>query len=1119
MTMKNIHVRRQGRFCLCAALASLGFLPALPVGAAPDPAAVPDLRESFENPPDSAKTRTWWHWVSGNVSAEGITADLEAMKRVGVAGAQMFTVDQSAVKGPIVFMSPEWRKLVHHALSEADRLNLEMSMEGCDGWSESGGPWITPAQSMQKVVWTETRITGGQKIALTLPQPETIAEYYQDIALLAFPTIAGDDLPEPAAITASSPKFDGNKLLAHEAVKLPAAKPNEHQWVQLAFAKEITCSSLALSASAPRKAPPWELQASVDGTHFKKICALPNNGIVSFPTTTAKFFRLAVGSVANGAPARSIAAISLQGPRIDRTTARSGMAVDISVNAFSNGTVPANAAVAPAALVDLTGKQEWEAPPGQWTIIRLGHTSTGAHTHPSTSAGLECDKLSRAAVEAQFKGMFGDVIADSEPLIGRALRYVLLDSWEAGCENWTPKMAEEFSQRRGYDLHPWLPVLTGRIVGSVDESERFLWDYRRTLADLVAEQHYGSFQDLAHQHHMGLYAEASGIGMPTVADQLQCKGHTDIPMGEFWVSHTRDGNIDDPKEAASAAHIYGQNIAATESFTSTAAVAAWTNDPFGLKAMGDQEFCLGVNRFIFHRFAHQPWLDRKPGMSMGPWGINFDRTNTWWEQGRAWLTYLARCQDLLQRGRFAADLVYFYGEGAPICVHHKDLQPAVPAGFDYDVCNAEVLLRSMSVEDGQVALASGMRYRVLVLPETNRMTLPVLEKIQSLVNAGATIYGPWPEKSPSLAGFPESDQKIQAIAKEVWGDCDGKTITEHACGKGKVCWGLPLEKVLAVPSDFAGGPGKDQLFIHRKEGATDLYFVSNQEHAAYTVPCSFRVAGKVPELWHPDTGQTETVALYHVENGCTTLPIHFDPVGSVFVVFRNAASGAAPVAAVRHNGQDLLGSGEAPAELPVVAQDKVEMTAWQGGAYEVVNAGGQTIKAEVPALPPALTLDGPWQVSFPPKLGAPEKATFAQLISWADSPDAGIKYFSGTATYQQDLTIPAELLSGGKSRRLYLDLGTVKNLAEVSLNGKPLGILWKAPFRVEITAAAQAGANHLEIKITNLWPNRLIGDEKLPAAQRITWASVQQYKADSPLLPSGLLGPVTIVPAQQVTFP
>jgi len=1040
----------------CLLLASLGLVLRLS-------AAEPDLDKQFQSPPDSAKPRTWWHWVSGNVSSEGITADLQAMKDIGLGGCQLFTVDQSKIHGDVKFMSPEWRGFVKQALGEADKLGLQVSIEGCDGWSESGGPWIQPEQGMQHVVWTERNVTGGQEIALDLPQPETMRGFYKDIALLAFPMLKGDDLPLPSGAHCSIPNVDVGSLIDGRLdadVEFRIKRDSSLEF-DLTFAQPVTSGSLIIAGDAGLAKVAGQLEASTDGVTFQPAGAITLSGVSGFPDVTGTHFRLKFPKVHSDH--FHLTKISFGGARSDQFPTRVGMQPRRNIP-FTSEELPANEVINPAKIVDLTGKTKWKAPAGRWTIVRIGHTGTGATTHPSTTPGLEVDKLSSTAVRFHLDHMYGPIIADSPDEAGRGLNSILLDSWECGCANWTPLMPQEFKKHRGYDLKPWLAAFTGRIVKDPDSTQKFLWDLRRTVADLLTENHYGVVAEYAHEHNLILYAEAPGIGLPTVADNLACKGRTDVPMGEFWVNSSYEDNIDDPKEAASAAHIYGKTIVATESFTSTPNTASWANDPYSLKQLGDFEFCNGVNRFIFHRYAHQPWNDRKPGMSMGPWGINFERSNTWWKQGSAWIEYLTRCEYLLQQGRFAADVLYFYGENAAAGVSHRDLKPAVPEGFDYDVCNAEILMGQTHVENGEIVLNSGMRYRVLVLPDTDRMTLPMLAQIGKLIHDGATVYGPKPVKSPSLS---DKDKAVAKIAGKIWGDCDGVKVTSHQYGQGRVLWGEALAGALPSAPDFSASQ-TDVRFIHRHLDDAEIYFISNQQKAERTVNCTFRVDGKIPELWHPDSGETETVSFYGVTNGCTTVSIHFDPIGSTFVVFRHPSAGS------QHD-----------ALPPVAAID----------------------------LPAPITVDGDWALSFPPKLGAPESAVFDHLMSWTESTNDGVKYFSGTATYEKEVQIPAEYI--GTNHKLFLDLGAVKNLAEVTLNGKSLGVLWKEPFRVEITNAAQAGTNKLEVRITNLWPNRMIGDQKLPEDQRITWASVEPYKADSPLLPSGLLGPVKIVAVQQ----
>jgi hypothetical protein len=1198
----------------------------LAIGILCAPARGDDLDKGFITPPDTAKPRTWWHWVSGNVTKEGITADLEAMKRIGVGGAQCFSVDQvpnPKDRGHVLYMSPDWRKLTEFAISESNRLGLELSITPCEGWSESGGPWITPAQSMQKLVWSEQHATGPEPFDEVLPQPEIVRDYYQDVAVFAFPSLAGEETPlaelKPT-VTTSDPKatIDAGRLFDHDVKTTVSVTPSaagHETYIQFEFAQPQTASSFTIMPVGPAHTK-GELQVSDDGRSFRTIGSFSAKGKVkpqetlSFNEVSSRWFRIAWPKPSNMKPL-SVGEIELGAARMPDFRARSGMVSHVFSDSPEIEKVPADMIIPRGKLLDLTskmskdGRLKWDVPQGNWTIVRMGHTSTGVPIHPAMkeTVGLECDKMSREAVKANFDGMLAHVISDSKNLMGKGLQYVLMDSWEAGCQNWTPKFREDFQKRRGYDPLPWLVSVTGRYIESPEKTERFLFDFRRTIADLIAENHYGYMREMLHKNGLKLTAEAVGIGMPTIADELQCKGQTDIPMGEFWVGRHDDNG--DAREAASAAHIYGKTIAATESFTATPQFAQWKYDPAMLKNQGDEMFCAGVNRFVFHRYAHQPWLDRKPGMTMGPWGTNFERTNTWWEPARAWMTYLSRCEYLLQQGLFVGDLVYYYGEVAPRNFQPSQLVPQPPAGYDYDGCNREVLLTRMSVKDGRIVLPDGMSYRVLVLQDCDRMSPEVAQKVKQLVQDGATVYGPKPVGSPSLSGFPQSDQTVRQIGDEVWGDCDGKKITEHAYGKGRIVCGEPIEQVLRVKPDFEANRPVIR-YIHRRDADSDIYFVANGKGAPDLADCTFRISGKLPELWHPDTGRIEPAAAYSIRDGRTVVPLRFDSNGSVFVIFRKPLTDAhQAIASIKRNGEQILPAegakspavnlvikkaiygvlndpkkqiditpqlqvrvsggflsvrvdneiaGEDPAKLvpkqlrvdytangasdsttvnegqtleipagassnpppasPVVSAGKPALLCWDNGDYQVRTGEGAEHDVKVSSIPAAIEVKGPWALQFPPGMRAPRHATFDKLISWTDSSKPGIKYFSGTATYSTSFDLPADVIAS--DTRLQLDFGQVKNLAEVSLNGKPIAILWKPPFRVDITSAAKAGTNQLQVKVTNLWPNRMIGDLSLPENKRVTWAAYQPFTKDSPLLESGLLGPVKIVPAKVV---
>jgi hypothetical protein len=1108
-----------------------------------------DLEKGFQQPPDSAKPRIWWHWMNGNVTKEGITADLEWMHRVGIAGMQMFDGNLGTpqfVDKRLVWMTPEWKDAFHHAGAEADRLGLEMSMAASGGWSETAGPWVKPEEAMKKIVWSETPVQGPRKFSGVLAHPPTVNGRFQNIPAPADfefpeandlpgakpqpktpppppdPTYYGDTkvvayrLPDGEVrmadlhpkVTSSASTLDAAVLMDGDVSKnvpLPYPADGKPAWIEFEFAKPYRSAAFTIAAGnastfGGTSIPDGDVQVSQNGVKWETLATLPGPGhgfsgfpirTYSYPETAARYYRVVLRP---GPPSEFAALLGLppahefkiseiefsSTPRVNHWQEKAGFANMLEYESAATPAAPANQAVARRDVVDLTPKMrkdgtlDWDVPPGKWVILRMGYSLTGEKNHPASpeATGYEVDKLSSKHVNDYAKAYVDMISGALGPYFGKSFRYFLMDSWEANNQNWTEEMIGEFQKRRGYDSTPYLPVLTGRIVESADVSDRFLWDYRRTIADLLAENHYGVATQYFHQHGVGLYAEAMGAGLPTIGDGLENKGKVDIPMGEFWTP--LPGKADTPehpsdlREAASAAHIYGKGLAGAESFTTMPYVPMWGEGPFYLKPIADHAFALGINRIIFHEGAAQPFVDdqHKPGMTLGFFGQNYTRNVTWAEQAVAWNSYLTRSSYLLQQGQFVGDFAYFYGEGAPVTVPFwKEVHPAPPQGYNYDYVGGEVLL-SMTVKDGRIVLPSGMSYRALVLPEdVDRSTLPIVRKLRDLVAAGAIVVAPRPGKSPSLSGYPFSDDEIRFIGNEVWGSIDGKSVTEHNYGKGKVYWGKSIDQVLAAaktPPDFEYNRPEfdtDLVWIHRRAGDAELYFVANQKERAEDVETSFRVAGKAPELWHSDSGMIEP-ADYKIENGRTVVPLHLDPDGSVFVVFRQAAT-----------------------------------------------APSRTVPR--PAATELMTVKGLWDVSFPPNWGAPPQIKLDNLTAWNASADPGVKYFSGTATYSKDVEVPQEWLRPGV--KLMLDLGKVKEIAEISVNGKPLGaILWKPPFQADVTSALKAGTNHLEIKITNLWPNRFIGDRQTGVTKTYTFTDFKpsNLTKDTPLFESGLLGPV-----------
>ena len=1081
------------------------------------------LEEGFLQPPAEARPWIYWFALSGNLTKEGITADLESMARVGIGGAIFAEVGFGvAPKGKADYAGPLWRELVQHAYNEAARLGLKINMMNNPGWCGSGGPWITPELSMQKVVWTEAVVDGGKEIAITLPQPKTIAHYYRDIAVLAMPAREGDGLEmadSGAKMTSSGTEVKPGTF------KLAKPQDKQPQFIQIEFPQPFTARWLSAFGNYVN----GELQVSDDGINFKPVKPFLLKGlqVLDFEPVTARFFRLNVGKWTD--PKRDSVEISdlnlSPRYRVPDTEGKAGYVAQIVPPLPANFTsVPASMTIPRDQIKEITahmdadGKLTWEAPPGRWLILRFGCTSTGTKNRPppEPGRGLECDKLSKQAAKAAFDGLMGKVIADNKALSGpgKTLVSTHIDSWEVGSQNWTPLMREEFKQRRGYDLLSYLPVFTGRVVGSPETSERFLWDLRQSLSDMLVENYAGEFRRLANEQGLRLSIEAYG---EVPADEMTYGGQADEPMAEFW-SWSKFEAAFSCTEMASSAHIYGKKIIVAEAFTANVD-EKWKGHPALIKDLGDWAFCEGINRFVLTEFTAQPWTNVAPGLCFSIWGLHFDRTQTWWDQSKPWNAYLARCQYLLRQGLFVADVLYLQPEGAP----RRFTPPAdawaapyIRGGYNFDGCTIDVLLNRLSVKDGKLVLPAcpaklgersgdGMSYRVLVLPPAETMTPRVLSKLKELTNQGATILADVkpPVKSPSLADVGEGDEAVKKSAAELWPKLiTGKTAAQVLGERG-------------IKPDFSSKPLL--RYIHRATADTDIYFVANPEQKAVAAVAQFRVTGKQPELWWPDNGRTERAKDFEIKDGITSVPLRLEPSGSLFVIFRE------PTQATKGTGKNWVETA------------------------------------------PIQEITGPWEVSFDPKWGPfdrfdkltagsapstglrmgqgrpfdsaqgrrPGEFVFDRLEDWSKRPEEGIKYYSGTAVYRKIFKYQPE---GGTKihQRFFLDLGKVAVMAEVTLNGKPLGVLWKQPYRVEVSDALKDGENTLEIKVVNLWINRLIGDEQLPEDSdrapggalkawpqwlqdgkpsptgRFTFSMMKFWEKNDPLAESGLLGPVKL---------
>ncbi|MFN8241624.1 MAG: glycosyl hydrolase [Bacteroidales bacterium] len=1098
-----------------------------------------DLEAGFLNPPDSARPRVWWHWMNGNITKQGIRADLEWMHRIGIRGFQNFDaalMTPQIVEKRLVYMTPGWKEAFSFTTRLADSLGLEMAIAGSPGWSESGGPWVSPGQAMKKYVWTEISVEGGKTFKGKLPEPASTTGsfgnlpardgfslsgapgneqpgFYADAAVVAYKVPANDLSMEELnpVVTSSGGKFSLASLTDGDlaaSTLLPYAKPGEKAWIMYSFDKQVTVNALTIVGGGfagtfgfGADADPRTLEAGDDGVTFTRVTDIPIGGVeqktLSFAPVTARFFRftwlspaarssfnlgaaLGLGDMANSSAPKGIQVAELvlhTVPVINRLEEKAAFATATDLYQSATPDTRDEDAVRKSEVIDLTnlmkpdGTIEWNVPDGKWRIIRLGYSLTGHKNSPASpeATGLEVDKLNASHVKAYFTNYLDQYKDATEGLMGkRGLGFMITDSWEAGAQNWTDNMITEFRDRRGYDMLQYIPVLAGHIVESSKESESFLWDFRKTLADLVTANHYDQLTEILKERGMKRYSESHESGRAFIGDGMEAKRGAAVPMSATWTPGGLDPGTEvatrykaDVRESASVSHIYGQSFVAAESLTAIGSAWAWS--PGFLKPTADMELANGLNRFVIHTSVHQPVNDKIPGLGLGPFGQWFTRHETWAEQATAWIDYLSRSCFMLQQGKFVADVAYFYGEDNNITALFGNELPPVPDGYNYDFVNADALVNALETVRGNIITPAGTSYRLLALdPNSRYMSLKVLKAIKELVIRGATVSGNKPLGSPSLSDNPD---EFKSIADELWKSEKGVNLA----GKGKVLAGMSVPealKQLAVIPDFdytSSVTGARLLYVHRTLGSTQIYWVNSRSGEPLKVETSYRVTGLLPEIWHPETGRIEKVS-YTIKDDVTTIPLELDPNDAVFVVFRQKAT-------------------EKSVVLPEIVEKELA------------------------------TIEGPWTVNFQEGRGAPSQQTFDKLSAWQTSEDNGIKYFSGTASYTRAIQAPDEWIA---HENIWIDLGEVGNLAEVFINGKSLGITWKKPFRVNVTGELKKGDNSLEVRVTNLWVNRLIGDAQPGVKSRLTYTTMPFYNARSPLMNSGLLGPVRIVAGDEV---
>ncbi len=1056
------------------------------------------LAEHFLTPPDKAKPWVFWLWARYN-NKDGITKDLEYLQEQGVGGILF------GDSGPGQLSQP-WNEGFSYLVHEASRLGLVVNANIADGF-DTGGPWATPDVSAKKLVYTETQVQGPERADVVLPMPILVGRYYCDVAAIAFRE-DGHCPVTPYSVTASStlggyvdewnwpPRFVTDRDPDTYWRANPALAPTKEKpaWLDLQFSAPLTASGLYVVPTAEGGPRECELQVGGDSYYQTVLSFAMEKGQakrLSFPATTGRSFRLVIHSAY--VPDVQIAEVWLLREG-DEPRLRHGLKwwpFKSANRGFWN--YPQQGPVAlyedypekdfdvrSAEVIDLAqnldghGVLSCQIPAGRWTILRFGYTLIPPRSPaaPNSESNYLLDLFKPPSADVNIKAEVGPMLADAGSLAGSTFTGVHIDSFEYGVydhgqlPNWTDDFREQFRERRGYDLLPYLPTLARWIVENREVSNRFLWDFRRTLGDLYTA-FYARLRELANQHNLSTNNE-NGYGtypFPHI-DGLEAFGQSDVPQGEFWTATPIMSQFyhfcDSVRTASSAAHIYGKPLVQSEAFSTW--LPPYECYPGVMKQYGDQAFSDGLQQCVIFCSSNQ--TSAIPGEDTDGYEI-INRHITWHKQAKAFLDYLGRCQYLLQQGQFVADALYFYGEGTATFAPAKQfLKPPLPSGYDFDELNADVLLNRLSAKPGRLIFPDGMSYRVLVLPEERQMSLQILRKVRELVEAGATVLGKRPLCAVGLSGYPQSDQSVKALADEMWGPGDTET-GDRRLGQGRLVWGKApgaLLREMNVLPDFEvrGGPqGVTFNFTHRRLEGADIYFVANPEQASAEAQCVFRTSGRLPEIWDPVTGRVRGTTDFQYEGRRTAVPMAFAPYQSFFVVFRNA-------------------SGEPKRTQP---------------NFPVVSASAE--------------LEGPWTVHFKPRWGGPDSVVFETLEDWTKRPEAGIKYYSGTATYRKTFRLPQRLRQRGK--RIMLDLGEMHDLAEVRLNGKNLGILWTKPFRLELTEALQPADNALEIDVVNVWTNRVIGDTKLPPDQRFTHGDASHFlKKNQPLSPSGLLGPVNL---------
>lgn len=1051
----------------------------------------------FIDPPSSSYIHAWWHWLDNAITREGITKDLEAMKKQGISAATILNVglfDERDLGVPQVkFGTEEWFQMFEWALSEANRLDMKLGVHNCDGWSSSGGPWIDPANSMKRCVWSRSVVEGGKKVETKLPEPAANYDFYRDICVLAVPSATGINSFQAAApaIRVNSEPSPG---ILYDANPYSCVEIRNGSIIDISFGNDFQMSSLAIH---PRVEFAWvsldeihfkfDLKVSKDGKIYRTIQefqgpALNKTTILQTGPLSSKYFRLEFKDL-TGVGVFDISEIELLGENEDPSyhtvipfhlektgTTKAHNPSDFQVEGEDKRfSVPLGSVIDLTGRMDPEGNLEWDAPAGKWELLRIGFTTTGAQNAPATNAGrgLECDKMDTAALNLHFRSFPLKLVRHAGKYTGNTFDYLFIDSWECGYQNWTGNFASEFEKRRHYSIINWMPVICGMTIDDPSATERFLYDFQLTCAELIEENYYRHFHNLCTQNGLKSHAEViyGGTGYPPL-DILKSNSYVDVPMFEFWATPDKETGLINYKPVektafpmpAHAGALYGKNIVPAEAYTG---YANYSEYPWDLKLFGDNAFCSGINQMVLHSYVHQPF-EKKPGITLGQFGQSFNRHNPWWDFASQWFTYHARVQYILQQGVTVADILCYAGDRFYLDVENQ-INLKLPAGYSIQLCNYDILKNHCRVEDGKLRLDNGLSYDILLLPDDVYMNPGTLKRIEELVKSGASVAGTRPTMVPGNLNHNENDKIMNEISKKVWGEAGTGEKHENRYKKGYVYSGIDLKELinrLGIQPDFSCNIIEDGklIHIHKKFGSDDVYYVVNQGDRAAEYECIFRTRDKYPEIWNPQYGTISSVSDYKESDGRTIVKLKFQPRESLFIVFRDVLSSDIPA--------------YSEPEKKYILQDLK-------GTLEFEDMPGK------------------------------KSVEINSLRSWITFSDPEIKYYSGKARYSLTFDLPAELMN---RKPLYLSIDSIYTPYEISINDHLAGCSAFPGHRFEISSLVKVKDNSVVIRVANPYRNRIIGDFARYGALKDLWTTSPTRSLpgkDYPLLESGITGPLS----------